>query len=357
MHTLLFQTLLKDWHRQNGRSLPWVDEKNPYKIWISEIILQQTRVQQGLPYYLKFIEAFPDIFSLAKASETVVFKHWEGLGYYSRARNLHWTAKFIVDHCKGEFPNQYDKIIKLKGIGPYTASAIASFAFSLPYAVLDGNVHRVLSRVFCIKADLSTSAGREEIQKKANTLLDFADPGRFNQALMDFGAMVCLPSSPKCSQCVIADHCQSFQTDTQKEYPYKKLKPPLRNRFFQLFLIFSQTEIVLTFRKEKDIWRGLSSFPFIETVDENWEFPEEGLAISDLFISKNQVQKLEHYDKQLLTHQRVHLIYHLIKLSNLSNQNFKNDLIIIPLNQIKNFAFPKSMHRFIENNQYLFQSK
>jgi len=357
MRPTLFQDLLKEWHLQYGRILPWVDEKNPYKIWISEIILQQTRVEQGLPYYVKFIEAFPDILALANASEAEVFKYWEGLGYYSRARNLHWSAKHIVQQYKGIFPDQYSDIIKLKGVGPYTAAAISSFAFSLPYAVLDGNVHRVISRIFCIKSDITTSKGRKEIQNIADLLIDHKEPGKFNQAMMDFGATVCLPASPLCEQCLFADYCQAFLTNSQKEYPFKKPKPALRNRYFQLFLIYSDTDLILTYRKEKDIWRGLNSFPLMETADEKWKFPQDGLAISGIFIQRKQVQETSQNDIQLLTHQRVHIFYHLIKLSVLPPSIPDNDLLIVPLNKIKDHVFPKFLHRFIEKNKYLFEPK
>lgn len=357
MRPTLFQELLKEWHLQYGRILPWVDEKNPYKIWISEIILQQTRVEQGLPYYVKFIEAFPNVLALANASETEVFKYWEGLGYYSRARNLHWSAKHIVQQYKGIFPNHYADIIKLKGVGLYTAAAISSFAFSLPYAVLDGNVHRVISRIFCIKSDIATPKGRKEIQNMADFLIDRSEPGKFNQAMMDFGATVCLPASPLCEKCLFADYCQAFLTNSQKEYPFKKPKPPLRNRYFQLFLIYSDTDLILTYRKEKDIWRGLNSFPLLETADEKWKFPEEGLDIAGIFIQRKQVQEKSQNDIQLLTHQRVHLFYHLIKLSVLPQTISDNDLNIVPLNQIKDRVFPKFIHRFIEKNKYLFESK
>jgi A/G-specific adenine glycosylase len=230
----LFQDLLKEWHLQLDRPLPWVNEKDPYKIWISEIILQQTRVVQGLPYYVRFLDTFPNVTALANAPETEVLKCWEGLGYYSRARNLHWSAKYIVNELNGVFPEQYDEILKLKGVGPYAAAAIASFAFSLPHAVLDGNVHRVISRIFSVLADITTSNGRKTIQNIADQLLDKESPAKFNQAIMDFGATICLPSTPLCDQCVFADHCTSYLTDTQRDFPFKKVKKPLRNRYFHL---------------------------------------------------------------------------------------------------------------------------
>jgi len=357
MHPDLFQDLLKHWQLINGRTLPWVDEKDPYKIWLSEIILQQTRVNQGLPYYNRFIHSFPDIFALANASESEVFKNWEGLGYYSRARNLHWTAKYIVASCDGVFPNTYDEIIKLKGIGPYTAAAIASFAFSLPYAVLDGNVHRVISRIFGIKTDISTPKGRKEIQEIADKLIDRQEPGKFNQAIMDFGASVCLPVSPFCGKCVFADSCKAFLTDSQKEYPFKKQKPPLRNRYFQLFLIQSGDKICLTHRKEKDIWRGLYIFPYIETADEKWQVPEVGLKLCGLVIDKKDIREMEQRDKQLLTHQRIYLNYHLIALSDLPAAIPDKNHFMVPIDKMKSFAFPKFLHLFMNKNNHIFEYK
>ena len=300
----LFQDLLKEWHLQLERPLPWVNEKDPYKIWISEIILQQTRVVQGLPYYTRFLDNFPNVIGLANATEAEVIKCWEGLGYYSRARNIHWSAKYIVKELHGVFPTQYDEIIKLKGVGPYAAAAIASFAFSLPFAVLDGNVHRVISRIFSVTADITTSKGRKIIQDIADNLLDRENPAGFNQAIMDFGATVCLPASPLCVQCVFADHCTSYLTDTQRDFPFKKVKKPLRNRYFHLFLVQAEKHIFLTHRKEKDIWRGLYTLPFIETRNEEWKFPLEGIQLGGISIEENQIQTLHHTDQQLLTHQR-----------------------------------------------------
>ncbi|MDP4914858.1 MAG: A/G-specific adenine glycosylase [Saprospiraceae bacterium] len=311
----LFQNLLKEWHLQLERPLPWVNEKDPYKIWISEIILQQTRVVQGLPYYTRFLDHFPNVIALANATEAEVIKCWEGLGYYSRARNIHWSAKYIVKEHNGVFPTQYDEIIKLKGVGPYAAAAIASFAFSLPYAVLDGNVHRVISRIFSVTSDIATSKGRKTIQDIADKLLDRENPAGFNQAIMDFGATVCLPASPLCGQCVFADHCTSYLTDTQRDFPFKKVKKPLRNRYFHLFLAQAGKHIFLTHRKEKDIWRGLYTLPFIETRDEEWKFPLEGIQLGGISIGENQIQTLNYTDQQLLTHKRIHLYYNKISLA------------------------------------------
>jgi A/G-specific adenine glycosylase len=356
MHAVVFQTLLKEWHKKSGRILPWVSESNPYKIWVSEVILQQTRVRQGLPYYLRFIQTFPDIYALAHASEHEVFKCWEGLGYYNRARNLHWSAKHIVNQHFGEFPKKYEDLIALKGVGPYTAAAIASFAFSLPYAVLDGNVHRVLSRIFSLKADISKPSGRKIIQLKADELIDKDQPGAFNQGLMDLGATVCLPSSPLCHQCPFAENCHAFLTESQSEYPLKISKSPLRNRYFQIFFVHSSTEFLVTQRKDQDVWKGLNALPLIETNGEDWEFPDDGFTISGMNIPKNKVWNLVQRDTQRLTHQKVHLSYHLIKLSDFREMMPGGDVTIAPLSEIKNQVFPKFLHRFIEKNKNIFLS-
>ena len=350
----LFQDLLKEWHLQLDRPLPWVNEKDPYKIWISEIILQQTRVVQGLPYYVRFLYTFPNVTALANAPETEVLKCWEGLGYYSRARNLHWSAKYIVNELNGVFPEQYDEILKLKGVGPYAAAAIASFAFSLPYAVLDGNVHRVISRIFSVSADITTSNGRKTIQNIADQLLDKESPAKFNQAIMDFGATVCLPASPLCDQCVFADHCTSYLTDTQRDFPFKKVKKPLRNRYFHLFLVQAGKHIFLTHRKEKDIWRGLYTLPFIETRDEQWKFPLEGIQLGGLSIEENQIQILNYKDQQLLTHQRIHLYYYKVTLATMGEKISGDNIEIVPITNLKEFAFPKFLLRFIAENKSLF---
>jgi A/G-specific adenine glycosylase len=350
----LFQDLLKEWHLQLDRPLPWVNEKDPYKIWISEIILQQTRVVQGLPYYVRFLDTFPNVTALANAPETEVIKCWEGLGYYSRARNLHWSAKYIVNELSGVFPEQYDGILKLKGVGPYAAAAIASFAFSLPYAVLDGNVHRVISRIFSVSADITTSNGRKTIQSIADQLLDKESPAKFNQAIMDFGATICLPASPLCDQCVFADHCTSYLTDTQRDFPFKKVKKPLRNRYFHLFLVKAGKYILLTHRKEKDIWRSLYTLPFIETRDEKWEFPLEGIQMGGLSIEENQIQILNYKDQQLLTHQRIHLYYYQVTLETVGEKISGDNIEIVPITNLKEFAFPKFLLRFIDDNESLF---
>ncbi|ARV06807.1 A/G-specific adenine glycosylase [Polaribacter sp. SA4-10] len=300
-----FSNTLTYWYLQNNRELPWRKTKNPYFVWLSEIMLQQTRVAQGLSYYLKFTETFPTVFHLAKADESTVLKMWQGLGYYSRARNLHFTAKQISDELNGEFPSTYKEIIKLKGIGDYTASAISSICFNEPAAVVDGNVYRVLSRYFGIKTPINSSAGIKEFKALAQSLIDETQPGTFNQAIMDFGALHCKPQNPLCESCPFADSCVAVEKKLTKELPVKTKKTKVRNRFFNFLVIVTDTEkTILSERKGKGIWQGLHQFPLIES-DKNIKketlvsseefmnlFPEE--TTISLFNKKEIVHKLSH---------------------------------------------------------------
>ena len=261
-----FSNSLIYWYLQNDRDLPWRRTKNPYFIWLSEIMLQQTRVAQGMAYYLKFTDNFPTVFDLAKADESTVLKMWQGLGYYSRARNLHYSAKHIANELNGEFPNTYKEIIKLKGIGDYTASAIASICFKEPTAVVDGNVYRVLSRYFGIKTPINSSAGIKEFKALAQTLIDESQPGNYNQAIMDFGALHCKPQNPLCDTCPFADSCVALEKKLIKELPVKDKKIKIRNRYFNFLVIkTNNNKTILTERKGKGIWQGLYQFPLIES--------------------------------------------------------------------------------------------
>ncbi len=263
-----FHRLTIDWYRQNKRDLPWRNTKNPYKIWLSEIILQQTRVDQGMNYYLKFIRNYPTIFDLANANEQDILNDWQGLGYYSRARNLHFTAKYISTELNGIFPNQFTEIIKLKGIGEYTASAIASFSFDLPYAVLDGNVYRVLSRVFDISTPIDSTEGKKEFQNLANELIDRENPAEYNQSIMEFGAMLCTPANPNCETCPLSSKCLSFANNTIKDRPLKEKKTKVRNRYFNFAIFKDNDQILIEKRIAKDIWQHLYQFPLFETEKE-----------------------------------------------------------------------------------------
>jgi A/G-specific adenine glycosylase len=261
-----FSNQLIYWYLQNDRDLPWRKSKNPYFIWLSEIMLQQTRVNQGLAYYITFTKEFPTVFDLANASESKVLKLWQGLGYYSRARNLHFSAKYIANELNGEFPSTYDEIKKLKGVGDYTASAISSICFNKAEAVVDGNVYRVLARYFGIKTAINSSAGIKEFKKLAQTLIDPTQPGTHNQAIMDFGALQCKPQNPLCETCPFNSSCIALANKTIKELPLKEKKIKVRKRYFNFLVFISDNhQTVLSERKGKGIWQGLYQFPLVET--------------------------------------------------------------------------------------------
>ncbi|MEN8776233.1 MAG: A/G-specific adenine glycosylase [Polaribacter sp.] len=300
-----FSNTLIYWYLQNKRALPWRKSKLPYFIWLSEIMLQQTRVAQGLAYYLKFTEEFPTVFDLAKAEESTVLKMWQGLGYYSRARNLHFSAKYIANELNGEFPSTYKEIIKLKGVGDYTASAIASICFNEPTAVVDGNVYRVLSRYFGIATPINSSAGIKEFKALAQSLLDTKQPGTYNQALMDFGAMHCKPQNPLCDTCPFANSCVALEKKLTKELPVKEKKIKITKRYFNFLVIKTDDHnTILKERKGKGIWQGLYQFPLIETknisnqreivASEEFQnlFPAE--TTLSLFNKKEIIHKLSH---------------------------------------------------------------
>lgn len=260
-----FSKKLLKWHEKNKRDLPWKKTKDPYKIWLSEIILQQTRVEQGTPYYEKLIRQFPTVKHLAAAPEDDVMKAWQGLGYYTRARNAHAAAKQVMTDFGGKLPSSHDEILKLRGIGGYTAAAIASFAFGLPHAVVDGNVFRVLSRIFGIGKPIDSTEGKRFFIKLANDLLDKKDPGEYNQAIMNFGAMVCTPSNPACDQCVFRRSCFAFNHQQVSEFPVKSKKNAVRTRWFNFLVFEDGKKIIIEKRKEKDIWNSLFQFPLVET--------------------------------------------------------------------------------------------
>ena len=262
----LFTQILLSWNRnENKREMPWKGEKDPYKIWISEIMLQQTRVHQGIGYYHRFIKSFPDVETLAQTAEQKVFKHWEGLGYYSRCRNLIASAKFITEKLNGKFPGNYDDILALKGIGVYTASAIASFAYNQAYAVVDGNVSRVLSRFFGIEVPVDTGEGMKLYSSLAGGLLDQKNPGIYNQAIMDFGAIVCKPLQPLCEACPLQRNCVAFKEKKVNILPLKKKSINRRGRFFTYLIVEYNNAVYVRKRMAKDIWQGLHEFMLIET--------------------------------------------------------------------------------------------
>lgn len=298
-----FSEVLNTWYLSNKRKLPWRSVKDPYFIWLSEIILQQTRVEQGLPYYLKFVGTFPTITALALATEDQVLKLWQGLGYYSRARNLHFTAKYIVKHFGGVFPMDYDDILNLKGVGPYTAAAIASFSFGLPYAVVDGNVIRVLARIFGLSIPLGTSLAIKRYQTLAQDLLNKTDPAEHNQAIMEFGALQCIPKSPKCCSCPFTPNCVAYNTNSVDKFPLRFSKKKVNKRFINYFFIKKGNYVILG-KRNQGIWKGLYEFPFIEFLNkktdmaikssEEWGVFFKNIEYEINSVSDEFIHKLSH---------------------------------------------------------------
>lgn len=307
--TILFPASLLSWDREhNRRSMPWKGEKNPYKIWLSEVILQQTRVEQGLSYYEKFIKAYPTVLELANAPEEEVYAMWEGLGYYSRCRNLISAAREIAFQRKGVFPSGFEEILELKGVGPYTAAAIASFAFNLPHAVLDGNVARVLSRIYLYESPVDSTEGRKFLVEKAQDLLPEKEAGRYNQAIMDFGATICKPV-PLCTECFFNETCRARRAGREKELPVKLPKKASRERWFNYIVLKAGNEFLVRQRTAKDIWQNLHEFFLIETpgpakphsILNNIEEDVEILATSSV--------------KQKLSHQTIHFQFILASIT------------------------------------------
>lgn len=345
-----FTKRLLEWFNTNDRPLPWKGEKNPYYIWLSEIILQQTRVAQGLPYFEKFKATFPTVFDLANAPSDKVMKLWEGLGYYSRARNLHFTAKFIAEELNGVFPNTYKAILGLKGVGPYTAAAIASFAFDLPHAVVDGNVFRVLSRVFGIATPIDTTSGKKQFNQLATALLAKKAPAVYNQAIMDFGAVQCTPANPNCVSCPMQKNCTAFNKNLIDQLPIKSKKIKKRDRFFNYLVFKRDNAIVLNKRTQKDIWLNLYDFPLVETTN---LIDQLTLTTHDNFqqIIGNTpyiIKKISKPFKQLLTHQKIIAIFWEIELKSVLKMN-ETDFFEVKQKNINNFAFPKIIDLYFKD--------
>jgi A/G-specific adenine glycosylase len=347
-----FSAILINWYLKNKRDLPWRNISDPYKIWLSEIILQQTRVEQGLPYYLKFIQNYPDVKKLANAHEDEVLKLWQGLGYYSRARNLHFTAKEIATKHKGNFPSNYHEIRALKGIGDYTAAAIASFAYNLPYAVVDGNVMRVLSRYLGIDVAIDSSKGKKIFAEAAQELLDKENPAVYNQAIMEFGATFCIPVKPDCENCIFIDSCEAFRQKKVNEFPYKSKKTKITKRYFHYFILDYKGKTYLHKRKPGDIWQGLYEFPLHEAKS-HLEFDEllKSHLLKDVAKhSKMRLIKTSSTKKHILSHQHIFAQFYQIHL----NKPFINERYIeIPFEALNNYALPRLIHRYLEEEKII----
>lgn len=340
------------WHDPNARYLPWKDNNDPYSIWLSEIILQQTRVEQGTPYYLKFIENFPTVKDLALAEEDKVLQLWEGLGYYSRARNLHFSAKYIYNELNGEFPKTYTEILKLKGVGPYTAAAISSFAYGKVKAVVDGNVIRVLSRYFGITDFVDETITKKRIQFLADICISDKHPASYNQAIMDFGATVCSPKVPACLNCTMNSKCQAYLYDRVDEIPSKAKKIKKRNRYFHFIIINNGTKIIIEKRGEKDIWQGLYQYPMIEKENEEALSRIELEEQLNIFgLGPNLIMRTDDkLYKQTLTHQYIFAKFYHFNVNECINEN-SIPFYLVELENLKNFAFPKIINAYsLENN-------
>ena len=332
------------------RDLPWRDTKDPYRIWLSEVILQQTRVNQGMPYYLSFEERFPDVKSLAQASEDEVLKLWQGLGYYSRARNMLRTAKAVYEHYGNNFPSSYEKLIELKGIGNYTASAVSSFAADEFHPVVDGNVNRVISRLFGIKELVDTTAGKKMIMEAAQSILNDKHPGLHNQAIMEHGALVCTPKNPACDRCPLTDVCVAFAEKKVADYPFKKEKKAVTKRYFTYWLLDDGKKTILQKRNESDIWGGLYQFPLIETEQE----PKENELLSlaqQLGIKKGSIKTSKSYApvKHVLSHRQ--LMVHFVHLG-LNSLPHIPDSVTVDMEKVKEYPFPIVIAKFLNKHYH-----
>jgi A/G-specific adenine glycosylase len=334
----LFSTELQLWYNQNHRDLPWRDTSNPYFIWLSEVILQQTRVQQGMTYYFKFVSHYPTVKDLAAADEQEILNLWQGLGYYSRARNMHKTAKFIVAQLQGIFPNTHEGLIALPGVGNYTAAAIGSFAFDLPLAVVDGNVYRVLSRYFNLDEFIDTGKGQKYYQQLADELLDQDRPALHNQAIMELGALVCTPKNPSCATCPLQMSCVAKQKHTWSDLPKKKGKVKVKNRTFHYFVVIQDDALILQQRGDKDIWANMYEFPLIQ----GESLPES--MLDGITMIKSVTHKL--------THQ--HLAVHFYASRTLGDLLSTENQLLVSFEDLKRYPLPRVIEKFLEEEMQLF---
>jgi len=347
-----FSKKIISWYHKNKRDLPWRNTKDAYLIWLSEIILQQTRVEQGMNYYLKFAKEFPTVKHLAKAENEKVMKLWQGLGYYSRARNLHTTAKIITENHSGKFPEQYAELLLLKGVGDYTAAAIASFAFNQPHGVVDGNVYRVLSRVFGIETPIDSTQGKKEFYALANELIDKKNPGAHNQAIMEFGAIQCKPVSPDCSICPLNTMCFAYSKKQVSGFPVKAKKTKVRNRYFNYIVLHHKSTTAINKRGEKDIWTNLYDFPLIEIDKEINE--EQFLKSKDwksfIGTSEYTVKSISVSYKHILSHQKIFARFWEIECNRAFDKLLPKNCIKIKKRDISKYPVPKLIEHYLENS-------
>lgn len=335
-----FNYLILIWFDANKRNLPWRDQTDPYKIWISEIILQQTRVVQGTKYYLNFLKKFPTIRHLAEADEQQVLKLWQGLGYYSRARNLHQSAKFIVEQLDGEFPDHYSDLLKLKGVGEYTAAAIASIAYDEAVPAIDGNAFRVLSRYFDIVLDISESKSKKYFKQLGAEIIDRKRPGDFNQAVMELGATVCLPKNPKCEICPLNESCAALAKNKTDQLPVKSKKTKVKKRQLNFFEITDGENFLMVKRTKDDIWKNLYSFPLIEDQIKN----QNPFGIPDEPVHSGNTT-------HLLTHQRLTIDFWRLELDETEFKKLSKKLgaAVYSSEELKSLPVPKPIENYLKS--------
>ncbi len=341
-----FHKILTVWYQQNKRDLPWRVNNDPYFIWVSEIILQQTRVDQGKNYFIRFIERFPDVNALAGASENEVLKVWQGLGYYSRARNMHFAAMQIINEFNGLFPDNHSDLLRLKGVGDYTASAIASIAFGKPHAVIDGNVYRVLSRIFGVTTPIDSTEGKREFSELAQQLLDRDNPAVFNEAMMELGALQCTPRNPECNKCPFQLWCVAFNLNKITTLPVKIKKTKVSNRFFHYLYIQHNENFYMEKREQSDIWQNLYQLPLIET---SAPLTIEKLLTNDQFKSMFNrpgvvIEAVSSEIVHILTHQRLHVRF--IEIS-YPYSDVNPDWKIIRPYEVADYPVPKLIENFL----------
>jgi A/G-specific adenine glycosylase len=327
------------WFKQNKRDLPWRNTTDPYKVWLSEIILQQTRVAQGMPYYMAFVKTFPTVFDLAKAPEQKVLKLWQGLGYYSRARNLHTAAKEVVKNYKGIFPNEFEELKKLKGVGDYTAAAISSFCFNKPQAVVDGNVYRVLARLFAIDTPINSTEGKKQFALLAQELVDKKNAGTYNQAIMEFGALYCTPHKPNCEACIFYDTCLSGHAGKALNYPIKIANKKVTTRYFEYFVIINKENTYTQKRTESDIWKNLHQFPLLEYAEKPTDTGVLEQLKKEILKTKTnsfEIIKKTAYKKHQLSHQTIYARFTYVNTKKFANPTYKQT----SFKQLKNLPFP-----------------
>jgi len=351
MQEMRFARLLMKWNKEeNKRVMPWKGEKDPYKVWLSEIILQQTRVEQGWGYYERFVKKYPDIKLLANAKDEEVFKLWEGLGYYTRCKNLLYTARFINKNYKGKFPGTYEDIVALKGVGPYTAAAIASFCFDLPHAVVDGNVFRILSRIFGIATAIDTAEGKKQFNELADKMLYKKNPGLYNQAIMDFGATVCKPMLPLCAGCKLNKICRAYETAIVNKLPVKEKTLSKKQRFFSYFIFKAGEKTFVRKRTEKDIWQNLFEFYLVESAS-NRDWDKKIIADflkQQLAIDNHEIKLITHAAPQQLTHQHINGHFILITLNNIPSKLKTKDSLWLSAQEMAHLPFPAFINQYLE---------